>query len=101
MFSLPNPKKTITIEFSIDQVMKGIPRISAASDTKYNVTEINATFNQVTLECSEFLSLGVYIDINLAKKSDTSTEVTIEIRRKIGSFDNAVELQNANYHFMG
>ena len=39
MFSLPNPKKTITIEFSIDQVMKGIPRISAASDTKYNVTE--------------------------------------------------------------
>ena len=99
MFSLPNPKKTITIEFSIDQVMKGIPRISAASDTKYNVTEINATFNQVTLECSEFLSLGVYIDINLAKKSDTSTEVTIEIRRKIGSFDNAVELQNANYHF--
>ena len=99
MFSLPNPKKTITIEFSIDQVMKGIPRISAASDTKYNVTEINATFNQVTLECSEFLSLGVYIDFNLVKKSDTSTEVTIEIRRKIGSFDTDVEIQNAKYHF--
>jgi hypothetical protein len=64
------------------------------------VTEVNAIFNQITLECSEFLSLGVYIDFNLAKKSDTSTEVTIEIRRKIGSFDNAVELQNANHHFM-
>lgn len=100
MFSLPNPKKTITIEFSVEQIMKGIPKITAASDTKYNVTEVNAIFNQVTLECSEFLSLGVYIDFNLAKKSDTSTEVTIEIRRKIGSFDNAVELQNANHHFM-
>jgi hypothetical protein len=100
MFSLPNPKKTITIEFSIEQVMKSIPKISAVSDTKYGVSEINAIFNQVTLECSEFLSLGVYIDFNLAKKSDTSTEVTIEIRRKIGSFDNAVELQNANHHFV-
>lgn len=99
MFSLPNPKKTITIEFSIDQVMLGIPRISAASATKYNVTDINPIFNQITLECSEFLSLGVYIDFNLAKKTETSTEVTIEIRRKIGSFDNAVELQNANHHF--
>jgi hypothetical protein len=100
MFSLPNPKKTITIEFSVEQIMKGIPKITAASDSKYNVTEVNAIFNQVTLECSEFLSLGVYIDFNLAKKSETSTEVTIEIRRKIGSFDNAVELQNANHHFI-
>jgi hypothetical protein len=99
MFSIPNPKKTITIEFPIDQVMKSIPKISAASDTKYGVSEINAIFNQVTLECSEFLSLGVYIDFNLVKKSDTSTEITIEIRRKIGSFDTDVEIQNANYHF--
>ena len=99
MFSIPNPKKTITIEFPIDQVMKSIPKISAASDTKYNVSEINAIFNQVTLDCVEFLSLGVYIDFNLVKKSDTSTEITIEIRRKIGSFDSDVEIQNANYHF--
>jgi hypothetical protein len=99
MFSIPNPKKTITIEFSIEQVMKSIPKISAASDTKYGVSEVNAIFNQVTLECSEFLSLGVYIDFNLVKKSDTSTEITIEIRRKIGSFDTDVEIQNANYHF--
>jgi hypothetical protein len=99
MFSIPNPKKVITVEFSIEQVMSGIPKISAASDTKYNVSEINAIFNQVTLECVEFLSLGVYIDFNLVKKSDTSTEITIEIRRKIGSFNTDVEIQNANYHF--
>lgn len=99
MFSLPNPKKTITIDFSIEQVMSSIPRIHIASDTKYRVEEINAVFNQVILECLEFLSLGVYIDFNLVKKSETSTEVTIEIRRKIGSFDTDVEIQKANYHF--
>ena len=99
MFTIPNPKKTITIEFSIEQVMKSIPKINAASDTKYNLTEINAIFNQVTLDCVEFLSLGVFIDFNLVKKSDTSTEITMEIRRKIGSFDTDVEVQNANYHF--
>lgn len=99
MFSLPNPKKTITIDFSIEQVMSSIPRIHIASDTKYRVEEVNATFNQVTLECLEFLSLGVYIDFNLVKKSETSTEITIEIRRKIGSFDTDVEVQRANYHF--
>ena len=70
-----------------------------ASDTKYKVSEINAIFNQVTLECFEFLSLGVYIDFNLVKKSETSTEVTIEIRRKMGSFDTEVEVSKANYHF--
>jgi len=99
MFSLPNPKKTITIDFSIEQVMSSIPRIHIASDTKYKVSEINAIFNQVTLECFEFLSLGVYIDFNLVKKSETSTEVTIEIRRKMGSFDTEVEVSKANYHF--
>lgn len=99
MFTIPNPKKTITIEFPIEKVMNAIPKINIASDTKYKVSEINETFNQVILECLEFLSLGVFIDFNLVKKSETSTEITIEIRRKIGSFDTDVEVQNANYHF--
>jgi hypothetical protein len=99
MFTIPNPKKTVTIEFSIEQVMKSIPRVQVASDSKYKLTEVNPIFNQVILECLEFLSLGVFIDFNLVKKSDTSTEITMEIRRKIGSFDTDVEVQNANYHF--
>lgn len=99
MFTIPNPKKTVTIEFSIEQVMKSIPRVQVVSDSKYKLTEVNPIFNQVILECLEFLSLGVFIDFNLVKKSDTSTEITMEIRRKIGSFDTDVEVQNANYHF--
>lgn len=99
MFTIPNPKKTITIDFSIEQVMTSIPRVQIASDNKYKLTEVNPIFNQVILECLEFLSLGVFIDFNLVKKSDTSTEITIEIRRKIGSFDTDVEVQRASYHF--
>lgn len=99
MFSLPNPKKTITIDFSVEQVMSAIPKIHIASNTKYKVTEINPVFNQVTLEAMEFLSLGVYIDFNLVKKSDTSTEITIEIRRKFGTFDTEAEVTRANDHF--
>ena len=55
-------------------------------------------FNQYTLEASEFLSLGVFIDINLNEVSPTKTEINIEVRRKLGAFDTWVEVQNANEH---
>lgn len=99
MFALPNPKKTITIDFSMSQIMNALPKINVLSDGKYSVTKINTTFNQITLESLEFLSLGVYIDFNLVSKTDTSTELTIEIRRKLGSFDTDIEIQRANDHF--
>lgn len=35
----------------------------------------------------------------MTKVSETSTEITIEIRRKFGAFDTSVEVSNANYHF--
>jgi hypothetical protein len=96
---IQNPKKTITVDFSIEKVKSSIPKIYITSDGKYRVNNQNNILNEITLECFEGLSLGVYIDFNMVKLSDTSTEITIEIRRKIGSFDNSIELQNANYHF--
>ena len=44
------------------------------------------------------MSLGVYIDINLSSVNENKTEITIEIRRKIGSFDQSHEVTNANKH---
>jgi hypothetical protein len=55
-------------------------------------------FNQYTFEASEFLSLGVFIDINLTEVGPNKTEISIEVRRKLGAFDNWVEVQNANEH---
>jgi len=79
--------------------MNAIPKIYISSNGKYKITKTNDIFKQITLEALELLSLGVYIDFNLTKINDNSTEITIEIRRKIGSFDNSVEIQNASNHF--
>ncbi len=99
MISIPNPKKSITIDFPIEKVKQSISKIYITSGGKYRIHDENDILNQTTLECFEGLSLGVYIDFNMTKVSDTSTEITIEIRRKLGSFDNSIEVQNANYHF--
>lgn len=95
--TIPNPKKTISIEYPLSQVKIGIERISKQAK-KYEFEKSNPTFNQYTFKATETLSLGVFIDINLNPISDTKTEITIEIRRKIGSFDQAHEVQKANEH---
>ena len=95
--AIPNPTKKVVIDFSIDQVKTGIKKISQVYK-KYKLEKENPMFNQYTFEASEFLSLGVYIDINLTQISETRTEINIEVRRKLGAFDTWVEVQNANEH---
>lgn len=95
--AIPNPTKKVTIDFSVDKVKQGIKDIPKAM-SKYKFTKENQMFNQITLEASEFLSLGVFIDFNLNPVSDNRTEINLEVRRKMGAFDNWVEVQNANEH---
>lgn len=94
---ISNPKKIIVIDFSLDKVKIGVDRIAKLSN-KYKFTKSNPIFNQTTYEATEFASLGVYIDINLSSLADNKTEITIEIRRKIGSFDKSYEVTEANQH---
>ena len=98
LFGIPNPTKKITIDFSIESVKKGLDRIPVVSNKKYSITKINSAFNQYTLEALEFLSVGVFIDFNLLSINDNRTEISIEVRRKIGSFDQSYEVTNANNH---
>lgn len=95
--AIANPTKKVTIEFPISQVKDAVLNIPKVYK-KYRLEKQNPMFNQYTLEASEFLSLGVYIDINLTSVGDNRTEVNIEVRRKLGAFDNWVEVQNANEH---
>ena len=67
-------------------------------NNKYKFSKANEIFNQYTFESSEFLSLGVYVDINLNKITEDKTEITVEIRRKIGTFNQSYEITNANEH---
>lgn len=95
--AIPNPTKKVVIDFPINQVKDGVLNISKVYQ-KYRINKQNPMFNQYTLEASEFLSLGVFIDINLNQISENKTEVIIEVRRKMGAFDTWVEVQNANEH---
>ena len=95
--AIANPTKKVTIDFPISLVKDGVRNISKVYK-KYRMEKENPMFNQFTLEASEFLSLGVFIVINLTEHANNRTEINIEVRRKLGAFDNWVEVQNANEH---
>ena len=95
--AIPNPTKKVTIEFPISQVKDAVLNIPKVYK-KYRLEKQNPMFNQYTLSASEFLSLGVFIDFNLTSVSDNRTDISIEVRRKMGAFDTWVEVQNANEH---
>lgn len=95
--AIPNPKKTLTIDFPLEKVNTGIERIHKISN-KFRFVKNNPTFNQTTLEVSELLSLGALVDINLSAINENRTEITIEVRRKVGTFNQAHEVTSANQY---
>lgn len=99
VFAIPNPKKILSVDFPIDKVRESVKNISVLS-SKYKFNSSNEIFNQYTYESYEFLSLGVYIDINLNSVTDHKTEITIEIRRKLGTFNESHEVTHANNHIV-
>ncbi|HMG16616.1 MAG TPA: hypothetical protein VK590_14260 [Saprospiraceae bacterium] len=97
--AIPNPKKSFHIERPIAIVLESIEYIPFLT-TDYKLTRLNPTLNQITFEASELLSFGVYIDINYMSVNETRTQVEIEIRRKVGSFDKSYEVTLANNHIV-
>jgi DNA-directed RNA polymerase subunit RPC12/RpoP len=96
--AVPNPKKTITIDFPISKLKETIGFIPLTKDKAYKFTSKNEVFNLYTFEATEFLSLGVYVDISFSEVSENKTTIEIEVRRKIGAFDQAHEVTSANNH---
>lgn len=95
--AIANPTKKVTIEFPISRVKDAVLNIPKVYK-KYRLENKDDMFYNYTLGVSEFLSLGAFIDINLNEVSSNKTEINIEVRRKLGAFDNWVEVQNANEH---
>jgi hypothetical protein len=91
---LPNPKKTINVNINIEDVKKAVKKVS----NKYYLLEEDEILNQYKFNASQFLNLGSYAFVNLDELSKTRTSITIEISRKVGSFDSSVEIANANRH---
>ena len=95
--AIPNPKKTITINFPIEQVKVAARNIDKVMKFCH-FREENDMFNSYKFSRSEFLSLGAFININLSSVSNTKTQVDVEISRQMGAFDEWVEVQKANKH---
>jgi len=97
--SIPNPKKTFNVDFPLNHVyetLQFIPLID--KDKKYKFNSKDDILKSLVFEALEFLSLGVYIDIQLTEVSENKTQIDLEIRRKVGSFDKSHEVTAANNH---
>lgn len=99
VFAIPNPKKNLSVDFPIEKVTQSVKNIYLIN-SRYKISSSNEIFNQYTYESYEFLSRGVYIDINLNSLSENKTEITVEIRRKSGTFDESHEVTLSNNHIV-
>jgi hypothetical protein len=95
--AIPNPRKTITIDFPIEQVKVAARNIDKVMKFCH-FREENDMFNSYKFSRSEFLSLGAFININLNSVGNSKTQVDVEISRQMGAFDEWVEVQKANKH---
>ncbi len=94
---IPNPKKSFHIEKSVDEVKSAIEHMHLFT-SEYKLFKSNSVLNLFTYEATEFLSAGVYIDISCFSINEIRTEITVEIRRKIGTFNQSHEVTLANSH---
>ena len=94
---VPNPKKSLTVEFPFDDVKEGVKYIGDMFPS-YSLFKSNDIMHMYTFSATESLSVGVYIDVAVVKLTDTTTQIDIEIRRKIGAFDSMHEVHHGNTH---
>lgn len=78
ILAIPNPKKSLTVDFPLSQVKQAVQLIPALN-SKYKLHESTEAFNQYTFAASETLNLGSYVDINLSSNSETRTDKTLPL----------------------
>jgi hypothetical protein len=94
---LPNPVKSTTVNFPIYKLDEAVRNISVV-DKRFKLIKSNPAFNQYIYEISEFLSLGANVFIDLNEITSEKTEIKMEVRRVVGTFNHAHEVQRASEH---
>jgi len=97
LHALPNPRKSFHVNHNLEYTNNALNHLVLFTE-KYKLFESTPTLNKCVYEASEFLSLGVYIDISVSFVTEGLSQITIEVRRKIGTFNQAHEIGNANIH---
>lgn len=97
--AIANPTKSLSLNFPVDvvkDVVKNlVSHLSAKGYNGYTKETDDDIISRYKFAKSEFLSLGSYINI-MVDGDDTKTTVSIEMSRKMGAYDNWVEVSNAN-----
>jgi hypothetical protein len=97
--AIANPTKSLSLNFPVDvvkDVVKNlVNHLSAKGYNGYTKETDDDIISRYKFAKSEFLSLGSYINI-MIDGDDTKTTVSIEMSRKMGAYDDWVEVSNAN-----
>lgn len=96
---IPNPKKIIQTNHSVEDIKVVLSMLTTFTN-KYKFTKSLNELNQFIFERYETFSFGVFIDISIFFIQENISNIEIEIRRKIGSFDKSSEVTYANDHIL-
>src|SRR6516162_1815472 len=94
---ISNPKKTFQVERSLAEVKNAIKDLHLFT-SQYTLFRSNDALNQYTYYFHEFLSAGVYIDINCFTGINNKTKIILEVRGKSGAFNQRHDIIRANSH---
>lgn len=93
-----NPKREFTINYDIAAIKKAVLSIISNEPAKYILVNDDQVLNQIRIkEKGILMDVGYHIDFSFRKKSDSETDVAIEVSRTIGAIDNKNEIHNSNY----
>jgi hypothetical protein len=97
--AIANPTKSLSLNFPVDVVRDVVKNlVNHLSEKDYNgytKETDDDIISRYKFAKSEFLSLGSYINI-MIDGDENKTTVNIEMSRKMGAYDNWVEVSNAN-----
>lgn len=100
--SIPNPTKSFSVNFSHEDVKKAMSNLQIylgmADAPGYQIDHFDEAIGELRLRKTEFLSLGVVIVINANFVNETTTNISIEVQRVFGTFDQMHEVTLANRH---
>lgn len=93
--SIANPKRSLTINFSIAKIKQAITLCNHYVKDIEKCTP-DDVLNIYTLHFSERLSLGSNMIVQLNALDPEKTQLEIEMQRAAGSYDSSVEIDYAN-----
>lgn len=94
---IQNPKKTITVEKNIESVKNVVKNLHKIYTSIDKIFEENELINEYHYHIKEGMySMGSKVIFNLRKLDESSTEISIEIMRMVGSYNQGHEVSIAN-----